>query len=265
MPSAAVPPLCPSTSKVLKKLEFLARTGQVQRAVLIFRHGEKENVTWNQSLPEEENWRRVVGAPLTLKGRIQARELGRQIADITKVEWLMLLSSNAPRCNATITELAKAAGQDGLPVKAKAAWQTALHKPGEEKLTNAEFKTAGWKSIVDRLARGDRLAGFLSLDQAVQKLRKTCWMHWTCPPSQNKGSLVKPAKPLELTLVCTHDVILYALATWFSGSDVPKTPDFLETALWWQDGGQEHLYFDSQEFVKFVPNSTFINDYDLRC
>jgi hypothetical protein len=114
------------------------------------------------------------------------------------------------------------------------------------------MRAIGWQSIMERLSSGERITGYLSLDEAVQKLRNTSLTVKRRPNDPNVGASLKP---LEMILVCTHDVILYALATWFMEGMAPNKPDFLETALWWQEGGQEHFYYGSQEFVKKCPSS----------
>lgn len=240
----------------LEKLEVLREDTRIQRVVVIFRHGHKEIVEKKVFLPDEIFWRLQQEAGLTEVGRWQAQELGKQLQtrglDAAKVEWVELLSSEAPRCIDTMLAVEEASnpGHQGHPVKSEAAWMNATHKPGEEKEAADEMRAVGWRSIMDRLSSGERITGYLSLDEAVHKLRNTSLTSVKRVP--NVGASLKP---LELILVCTHDVILYALATWFMEGVAPNKPDFLETALWWQEGGQEHFYYGSEEFVKNCPNS----------
>jgi len=240
----------------LEKLEVLRDDTRIRRVVVIFRHGHKEIVEKNAFLPDEVFWQLQQEAGLTEEGQWQAQDLGKQLhnrgLDATKVEWVELLSSEAPRCIDTLLAVEEASnpGHPGQAVKTEAAWMNATHRPREEKEAADEMRAIGWQSVIDRLSSGERITGYLSLDEAVQKLRKTSLTSVKRLP--NVGASLKP---LELILVCTHDVILYALATWFMEGMAPNKPDFLETALWWQEGGQEHFYYGSQEFVKNCPSS----------
>eukprot|EP00438_Fugacium_kawagutii_P015570 Skav229703 [mRNA] locus=scaffold49:55316:56164:+ [translate_table: standard] len=234
------------TRSSLEKLEVLARDPKIRRVVLVFRHGQKEIVE-DTSLPDAIFWRLQQEAGLTQEGRLQGQELGKQLRSLdAQVKWLQLLSSEAPRC---IDTMSAVAGSD-LGVKPEGAWMNATHKPGEEKEAAAEMRSRGWTSVMDRLSLGERIPGYLSLDEAVEKLRNTWIASVESLPETGAG-----LKPLELILVCTHDVILYALASWFSESVAPKKPDFLESALWWEEGGQDHFYYDSKEFSKSWPLS----------
>jgi len=245
----------------LEKLEVLRENTRIQRVVVIFRHGHKEIVEKNAFLPDEIFWRLQQEASLTEVGRRQAQELGKQLQtrglDAANVEWVELLSSEAPRCIDTMLAVQEASypGHPGHSVKTaktEAAWMNATHRPREEKEAADEMRAIGWQSIMERLSSGERITGYLSLDEAVQKLRNTSLTVKRRPNDPNVGASLKP---LEMILVCTHDVILYALATWFMEGMAPNKPDFLETALWWQEGGQEHFYYGSQEFVKKCPSS----------
>ena len=253
--------LGPASMSSLEKLEVLREDTRIQRVVVIFRHGHKEIVEKNAFLPDEIFWRLQQEASLTEVGRRQAQELGKRLQtrglDAANVEWVELLSSEAPRCIDTMLAVQEASnpghpGHSVKTVKTEAAWMNATHRPREEKEAADEMRAIGWQSIMERLSSGERITGYLSLDEAVQKLRNTSLTVKRRPNDPNVGASLKP---LEMILVCTHDVILYALATWFMEGMAPNKPDFLETALWWQEGGQEHFYYGSQEFVKKCPSS----------
>lgn len=222
----------------LEKLEVLREDTRIQRVVVIFRHGHKEIVEKNAFLPDEIFWRLQQEANLTEVGRRQAQELGKQLQtrglDAAKVEWVDLLSSEAPRCIDTMLAVQEASNPGHPhPVKTEAAWMNATHRPREEKEAADEMRAIGWQSIMERLSSGERITGYLSLDEAVQKLRNTSLTSVKRRP--NDPNVGASLKPLEMILVCTHDVILYALATWFMEGMA--------------------FYYGSQEFVKKCPSS----------
>ncbi|CAJ1389038.1 unnamed protein product [Effrenium voratum] len=225
---------------LLDRLESLAALPDVARVVLIFRHGEKETARCDAAdLPDEAFWRAAREAALTATGEQQAADFGERLRRAKGLRCVELLSSEVPRCMATAEAVARGAAC-GLTIRPVAAWMNATHRPGEEKAAADEMKAVGWQDILQRLSCGKQVDGYLPLHQAVERLRGTCGF----------SSAKKNGQPLDLVLVCTHDVLLYALASFFQSN--PKAPDFLEAALWWQDG-REHFFYDGQEVTSALP------------
>ena len=232
--------LAPSSllpAKCIAKLVTLARSEHVGRVCLVFRHGEKQQVDAS-ACSDSDFWKHAYQQPLTEQGLRQAEAFGRALRSrvLGQVTCVRLLSSEVPRCVETMKGVAHAAD---LPLRVvyQAEWMNGTHRSGEEQAAAREMRLVGWKSIMDRLASGEDVPGFRSLPEAVQNLRRT----WS-------SEKVIETRRLELVLVCTHDVLLYALASRFGKKEM-KAPDFLDAALWWCQDGRDHLYYDSTEFI----------------
>lgn len=222
----------------MAKLVTLARSEHVGRVCLVFRHGEKQQVDAS-ACSDSDFWELSYQQPLTEQGLRQAEAFGKALRSrvLGQVSCIRLLSSEVPRCVETMEGVARAAGLP-LSVLCQSEWMNATHRSGEEQEAAREMRRLGWKCIMDRLALGEDVSGFLPLPDAVHSLRRT----W----SSVEG--IETPRRLELVLVCTHDVLLYALASRFGKREI-KAPDFLDAALWWCEDGRDHLYYDSAEFT----------------
>ena len=238
-------------AKIQGKIRALASHPHVRRISVIFRHGEKQRVERNGASSDADFWKQEIEAALTERGFQQAEEFGSELFEMLAccgsppVRCVGLLSSPVPRCKDTIRAVADAAAV-ALPVEDSDPWMNATHVRGEEREAANKMRSKGWQPIMSSLARGEHVEGFASLGEVARKLRGTCGFL----PIDRARNVEE--EPLEIVLVCTHDVMLYALAAWFVDEKEPKKPDFLEKALWWTDGQKEFFFYDGSEIARDV-------------
>lgn len=231
------------------RLSELLATGFTGQAVLLFRHGAKEQVqpgTLSPSSSEKDYWAAVRAVPLTAEGEREAEELGRQLqaqvlsASGAALECSSLRSSEVYRCVQTTRAIARGAGLPllGDAVIHQPALMNGTHRAGEEAQAAQAVRCRGFPAIIDELRSGARVQGFHSLREMAEGVGEACGLE-ARPGAQGP-------KP-ELTLACTHDSIMYCLACHFSqaaGAAPPPWPAFLESALWWREEGQSHFLYD---------------------
>eukprot|EP00933_Yihiella_yeosuensis_P045820 TRINITY_DN41241_c0_g1_i1.p1 TRINITY_DN41241_c0_g1~~TRINITY_DN41241_c0_g1_i1.p1 ORF type:complete len:548 (-),score=85.68 TRINITY_DN41241_c0_g1_i1:478-2121(-) len=229
------------------------KQGRPLHVVLILRHGIRHPIPRNPTKAE------IAESRLTPAGILEAEHLGKALAvrglgiNSASAKWRQLLSSPVARCVHTVESLAKGAGLNSkmevIPMKALQGLKESNSVAAWQEVQSVGFKVG---DIVDRLGQGHRVPGFVPLAEYILWLRASCNIGQDGTQEEEERTNEMKRQNLELTVACTHDIVLASLVQHFLPSPENKTPwpEFLEGALWWEaSDGSQHFFFNSEETI----------------